>query len=76
MIMIKSYSDALNFIHGRTQFKKIPTLDRMRLFLERLGNPQEGLKYVHITELNMTRNRLAMKILRGWHKKSNQLSTN
>lgn len=60
MIMIKSYADALNFIHGRTQFKKIPTLDRMRLFLERLGNPQEGLKYVHITGTNGKGSTVAM----------------
>ncbi len=24
--MIKTYDEALSFIHGRTQFKKIPTL--------------------------------------------------
>ena len=50
--MIESYAEALNFIHGRTKFKKIPTLDRMKLFLERLGNPQKGLKYVHVTGTN------------------------
>ncbi|MCI1974801.1 MAG: bifunctional folylpolyglutamate synthase/dihydrofolate synthase [Limosilactobacillus sp.] len=58
--MIESYADALNFIHGRTKFKKIPTLDRMRLFLKRLGNPQDGLKYVHVTGTNGKGSTVAM----------------
>lgn len=58
--MIESYAEALNFIHGRTKFKKIPTLDRMRLFLERLGNPQKGLKYVHVTGTNGKGSTVAM----------------
>ena len=58
--MIESYAEALNFIHGRTKFKKIPTLDRMRLFLDRLGNPQKGLKYVHITGTNGKGSTVAM----------------
>ncbi|MBD8085998.1 bifunctional folylpolyglutamate synthase/dihydrofolate synthase [Limosilactobacillus sp. c9Ua_26_M] len=58
--MIESYVEALNFIHGRTKFKKIPTLDRMRLFLERLGNPQKGLKYVHVTGTNGKGSTVAM----------------
>jgi len=58
--MIESYAEALNFIHGRTKFKKIPTLDRMKLFLERLGNPQKGLKYVHVTGTNGKGSTVAM----------------
>lgn len=58
--MIESYAEALNFIHGRTKFKKIPTLDRMRLFLERLGNPQKVLKYVHVTGTNGKGSTVAM----------------
>ncbi|MBB1079886.1 bifunctional folylpolyglutamate synthase/dihydrofolate synthase [Limosilactobacillus sp. STM2_1] len=50
--MIKTYEEALSFIHGRTQFKKIPTLARMKRFLKELGNPQEGLNYIHITGTN------------------------
>ncbi len=50
--MIKTYDEALSFIHGRTQFKKIPTLTRMKQFLAELGNPQEGLKYIHVTGTN------------------------
>lgn len=58
--MIESYAEALNFIHRRTKFKKIPTLDRMKLFLERLGNPQKGLKYVHVTGTNGKGSTVAM----------------
>ena len=58
--MIESYAEALNFNHGRTKFKKIPTLDRMKLFLERLGNPQKGLKYVHVTGTNGKGSTVAM----------------
>lgn len=49
---IKTYQDALAFIHGRGRFKKVATLDRMREFLARLGNPQQGLNYLHVTGTN------------------------
>lgn len=44
--------EALAFIHGRTKFKKIPTLDRMNDFCERLGNPQQHFKMIHVTGTN------------------------
>ena len=52
MKMIKTYEEALSFIHGRTKFKKLPTLNRMKRFLKELGDPQAGLNYVHITGTN------------------------
>ncbi len=52
MTNIQNYEDALAFIHGRTKFKKIPTLKRMQRFLQELGNPQENLDYLHITGTN------------------------
>ncbi|MDO4902818.1 MAG: folylpolyglutamate synthase/dihydrofolate synthase family protein [Limosilactobacillus sp.] len=58
--MISTYEEALNFIHGRTQFKKIPTLKRMRRFLAELGNPQDGLKYIHVTGTNGKGSTVAM----------------
>lgn len=58
--MIKTYDEALSFIHGRTQFKKIPTLTRMKRFLTELGNPQEGLKYIHVTGTNGKGSTVAM----------------
>lgn len=58
--MIQTYDDALNFIHGRTKFKKIPTLERMHLFLHKLGDPQKGLKYIHVTGTNGKGSTVAM----------------
>lgn len=49
---ITTYEEALAFIHGRTQFKKSPTLDRMRHLVEKLGNPQLQLKMIHVTGTN------------------------
>lgn len=51
-MVIQTYDDALNFIHQRPRFKKKPTLDRMRLFLQQLGNPQRGQRYIHVTGTN------------------------
>lgn len=50
--MIQNYEDALAFIHGRSKFKKVPTLKRMRRFLAELGNPQRGQHYIHVTGTN------------------------
>lgn len=58
--MITNYEDALAFIHGRTKFKKIPTLKRMRRFLAELGNPQEGQRYIHVTGTNGKGSTVAM----------------
>lgn len=58
--MIKTYQDALNFIHGRTKFKKIPTLKRMQRFLAELGNPQQGQHYIHVTGTNGKGSTVAM----------------
>lgn len=60
MTKITNYTDALNFIHGRTKFKKSPTLDRMRLFLRKLGDPQNKLNYLHITGTNGKGSTVAM----------------
>lgn len=49
---IKTYSEALHFIHSRPRFKKKPTLKRMRLFLNKLGNPEHGQRYIHVTGTN------------------------
>ncbi|RXI79798.1 bifunctional folylpolyglutamate synthase/dihydrofolate synthase [Levilactobacillus suantsaii] len=50
--MITTYTEALNFIHGRDQFKKAPTLDRMRHFMALLGNPQDKLTMIHVAGTN------------------------
>lgn len=58
--MITNYKEALAFIHGRTKFKKIPTLKRMKRFLAELGNPQEGQHYIHVTGTNGKGSTVAM----------------
>ncbi|KRN01918.1 folylpolyglutamate synthase [Levilactobacillus senmaizukei DSM 21775 = NBRC 103853] len=50
--MVKTYAEALQFIHGRDRFKKKPTLDRMRQFMARLGDPQHELTMVHVAGTN------------------------
>jgi dihydrofolate synthase/folylpolyglutamate synthase len=49
---ITTYQEALNFIHGRTKFKKSPQLDRMRLFVAKLGHPERSFKAIHVTGTN------------------------
>lgn len=51
-MVVNNYDEALEFIHGRTQFKKIPTLKRMQYLLEKLGNPHVGGKFIHVTGTN------------------------
>lgn len=51
-MVVKNYDEALEFIHGRTQFKKIPTLKRMQYLLEKLGNPHVNGKFIHVTGTN------------------------
>lgn len=58
--MVATYEEALAFIHGRTKFKKILTLKRMRRFLAELGNPQAGLRYIHVTGTNGKGSTVAM----------------
>ena len=50
--MIDTYNQALDFIHGRTKFKKIPTLKRMRRFLDELGAPDKRVRAIHIAGTN------------------------
>lgn len=50
--MINTYDEALAFIHGRTKFKKIPTLKRMRRFLDELGAPDKHVNAIHIAGTN------------------------
>jgi len=50
--LVTTYTEALNFIHGRDRFKKAPTLDRMRKFMALLGNPQEQLSMIHVAGTN------------------------
>jgi len=50
--VIQNYDQALAFIHGRTKFKKMPTLARMRQFLTALGDPQLKVHGFHVAGTN------------------------
>ncbi len=48
-MQIKSYTEAVEFIHGRRKFTKSPDLERMRRFAHYLGDPQKKTKFIHVT---------------------------
>ena len=52
MTEVKTYEQAVAFIHGRTKFKKIPTLARMTKFMAALDNPQNKIQAIHIAGTN------------------------
>jgi len=47
-----TYSEALEYIHSVTWLGSRPGLDRTRELMRRLGNPQSGLKFIHIAGTN------------------------
>jgi len=47
-----NYQEALDYIHGTHKFGSKLGLDNIRRLLEKLDNPQEGLKIIHIAGTN------------------------
>ena len=47
-----TYEEALSYIHGTIRKGAAPGLGRIKELMERLGNPQRQLSYVHITGTN------------------------
>lgn len=47
-----TYEEALCYVHSLKRFGTEPGLSRMRLLMERLGNPQETLSFLHIAGTN------------------------
>ena len=47
-----TYEEALSFIHGIPRFGKKPGLKRIVNLLERLGNPQKQLRFIHVAGTN------------------------
>ena len=43
-----NYEEAMNFIQNTSKFGSVLGLDNIKELLERLGNPQDQLKVVHI----------------------------
>ncbi len=47
-----NYNDALNYIHSFLKFGSKPGLERVKALLEKLGNPQNSLRIVHVAGTN------------------------
>ncbi|MCA9764826.1 MAG: bifunctional folylpolyglutamate synthase/dihydrofolate synthase [Carnobacterium sp.] len=50
--MVETYTEALDWIHGRTHFGVRPGLSRVNYLLKQLGNPQDQLKIIHVAGTN------------------------
>lgn len=44
--------EAIELIHQRSWVGRKPGLERTQSLLKRMGNPEQGLKFVHITGTN------------------------
>lgn len=47
-----TYEEAEKYVHSLSRFSSYPGLDRMRCLLEKLGNPQKKLKFIHVAGTN------------------------
>lgn len=47
-----NYQQALQYIHNTLQFGSKPGLTRIGALLEKMGNPQDKLRFVHVTGTN------------------------
>lgn len=47
-----NYEETLNYIHSLGNFSKPPTLERIKAILEKLDNPQNNFKAIHIAGTN------------------------
>lgn len=47
-----TYENAINKIHSLLSFGSRPGLDRILTLLDRMGNPQDKLKYIHVAGTN------------------------
>lgn len=47
-----NYSEAIEYINGTSWLGKRPCLDRISELMDRLGNPQEGLRFIHVAGTN------------------------
>ena len=47
-----NYEEAMNFIQNTSKFGSVLGLDNIKELLERLGNPQDQLTFVHIAGTN------------------------
>ena len=60
-----NYEEAMNFIQNTSKFGSVLGLDNIKELLERLGNPQDQLKVVHIAGTNGKGSTLAFLVRGG-----------
>ena len=60
-----NYEEAMNFIQNTSKFGSVLGLDNIKELLERLGNPQDQLKVVHIAGTNGKESSEKVDIVRG-----------
>lgn len=47
-----NYEEALNYIHSLERFGSQPGLERIKQVLKKLGDPQDGLRFIHLAGTN------------------------
>ena len=47
-----NYKETLEYIHNTPKFSRVLGNDLLRKLLDKLGNPQNGLKFIHIAGTN------------------------
>ena len=47
-----TYAEALSAIHSRKRFSSVASLERMTRLMERLGNPQDQIRCIHVAGTN------------------------
>lgn len=52
MTLFTTYHEAIDWIHSRLAFGVKPGLERMKWLMNRLGNPEQSIKTVHVAGTN------------------------
>lgn len=52
MTLFTTYHEAIEWIHSRLAFGVKPGLERMKWLMNRLGNPEQSIKAVHVAGTN------------------------
>lgn len=47
-----NFEEAIDFIHSIPKFGRTPSLNRIKILMEKLGNPQDSLEFIHVAGTN------------------------
>ncbi len=47
-----TYSESISYLHHTPRFPNVPSLDRIKILMELLGDPQDTLRFIHIAGTN------------------------